>query len=85
MEQIDDKLSTMKKIRKLVKRRGENFDDELEYKRLKKKSKAIHAKHSRLVREVKRLEELLGYDDKSTGNVSSSSSSSDEDDDYESA
>jgi hypothetical protein len=43
------------------------------------KSKSMHAKHERLSMEVQRLEKLLGYDDKSTGNMSSSSSSSDED------
>eukprot|EP00804_Cyclotella_cryptica_P016383 CCRYP_009930-RA/>CCRYP_009930-RA protein AED:0.03 eAED:0.03 QI:0/-1/0/1/-1/1/1/0/327 len=33
-----------------------------------------HAKYNRLAKEVKRLEKLLGYDDKSTGDKSSSSS-----------
>ena len=57
-----------------MKRRGEPFADEAEYQRLKKKTKTTHAKYNRLAKEVKHLEKLLGYDDKSTGDKSSSSS-----------
>ncbi|KAL7483982.1 hypothetical protein ACHAW6_011641, partial [Cyclotella cf. meneghiniana] len=74
MIELDDRLGTMKSMRKVMKRRGEPFADEAEYQRLKKKTKTTHAKYNRLAKEVKRLEKLLGYDDKSTGDKSSSSS-----------
>ena len=46
---------------------------------MKKKAKKSRAKYDRLVKEVKRLEELLGYDKDSTGEKSSSSSEEDND------
>ncbi|KAL3786944.1 hypothetical protein ACHAWO_013783 [Cyclotella atomus] len=76
MEKLDGELVTVKARRKEAKREGEEFTEEAEYRRLKKKCKKAHAKYDRLVQEVERLEKLLGYDDKSTGDVSSSSSSS---------
>ncbi|KAL3778024.1 hypothetical protein ACHAWO_008747 [Cyclotella atomus] len=76
METLDGELVTVKARRKEAKRDGEEFTEEAEYRRLKKKCKKAHAKYNRLVQEVERLEKLLGYDDKSTGDVSSSSSSS---------
>ncbi|KAL3790855.1 LOW QUALITY PROTEIN: hypothetical protein HJC23_004485 [Cyclotella cryptica] len=69
MIELDDRLGTMKSMRKVMKRRGEPFADEAEYQRLKKKLKQLMP-----TKEVKRLEKLLGYDDKSTGDKSSSSS-----------
>ena len=80
MIELDDRLGTMKAMRKSIKRRGESFADEAEYKRLKKKTKQTHATYNMLVKEVKRLEKLLGYDDRSTGEKSSSSSDDDIDD-----
>jgi hypothetical protein len=79
MEKVDDRLASVKRDRKVAKRDGTTFADEHVYKKLKRQSKSMHAKHERLSMEVQRLEKLLGYDDKSTGNMSSSSSSSDED------
>ena len=76
MEKLDGELVTVKARRKEAKREGEEFTEEAEYRRLKKKCKKAHAKYDRLVQEVERLEKLLGYDDKSTGDVSSSSTSS---------
>ncbi|KAL7490216.1 hypothetical protein ACHAW6_016209 [Cyclotella cf. meneghiniana] len=80
MIELDDRLGTMKAMRKAIKRRGESFADEAEYKRLKKKTKQTHATYNMLVKEVKCLEKLLGYDDRSTGEKSSSSSDDDIDD-----
>ena len=57
MMELDDRLGTMKATRKAIKRRGDTFEDEAEYKRLKKKAKKTRAKYDRLVKEVKRLEE----------------------------
>eukprot|EP00804_Cyclotella_cryptica_P010197 CCRYP_013821-RA/>CCRYP_013821-RA protein AED:0.40 eAED:0.18 QI:0/-1/0/1/-1/1/1/0/357 len=72
MIELDDRLGAMKSMRKVTKRRGEPFADEAEYQRLKKKTKTTHAKYNRLAKKVNRLEKLLGYDDKSTGDKSSS-------------
>ena len=63
MERVQAELATMKTRRKAAKRVGEN-------------GLRMNSKHIRLTEEVKRLEKLLGYDDKSTGDASSSSSSS---------
>lgn len=79
MMELDDRLGTMKATRKAIKRRGDTFEDEAEYKRLKKKAKNTRAKYGRLVKEVKRLEKLLGYDKDSTREKSSSSSDEDND------
>ena len=76
MERVEAEFATMKTRRKAAKREGEVFAEEVEYKRLKKRRKTMNSKHIRLTEEVKRLEKLLGYDDKSTGDASSSSSSS---------
>ena len=77
MEEIDGRLRTMKSMRKIAKSHGEEFADEIEYKWLKKKSKSTNHKYNRLAQEVKRLEQLLEYNDKSTGDASSSSSTYD--------
>ncbi|KAL3771907.1 hypothetical protein ACHAWO_010434 [Cyclotella atomus] len=76
MEELDGELVAVKARRKVAKREGEEFTEEAKYQQLKKKCKKAHTKYKRLVQEVERLEKLLGYDDKSTGDVSSSSSSS---------
>ena len=76
LEELDGQLVMAKARRKEAKREGEEFAEEAEYQRLKKKCKKAHAKFDRLVQEVERLEKLLGYDEKPTGDASSSSSSS---------
>ena len=76
LERVQAELATMKTRRKAAKRGGEVFAEEVEYKRLKKRRKTTNSKYIRLTEEVRRLEKLLGYDDKSTGDASSSSSSS---------
>ena len=78
MEKIDGRLATMNPIRKMARRQGEEFADEIAYMPLKNMSKTIHSKYNRLVQEVKLLEQPLGYEDNSTGDVSSSSSSPEE-------
>eukprot|EP00970_Alexandrium_tamarense_P001669 scaffold204_cov166-Alexandrium_tamarense.AAC.4 len=78
MERVKAELATMKTRRKAAKREGEVFAEEVEYKRLKKRRKTTNSKHIRLTEEVKRLEKLLGYDEKSYASSSSSSSGNDE-------
>ncbi|KAL7509441.1 hypothetical protein ACHAXN_006902, partial [Cyclotella atomus] len=61
LEELDGQLVMVKARRKEAKREGEEFAEEAEYQRLKKKCKKAHAKFDRLVQEVERLEKLLGY------------------------
>ncbi|KAL7476957.1 hypothetical protein ACHAW6_002781 [Cyclotella cf. meneghiniana] len=67
---------SMQKIAKIC---GEEFADKIEYMQLRKKNTSIHHKYNQLAQEVKCLEQLLDYNDKSTEEASSLSSSSDED------
>ena len=46
MEKIDGRLATMKSRRKMARRQGKEFADEIAYKRLKKKIKTIHDKYN---------------------------------------
>ncbi|KAL7489144.1 hypothetical protein ACHAW6_014742 [Cyclotella cf. meneghiniana] len=45
MEEIDDRLTTMKSMQKIAKTCGKEFADEIDYKRPKKKSTSIHHKY----------------------------------------
>ena len=46
MEKVDCRLATMKSTRKMARRQGEEFADEIAYKCLQKKSKTIHCKYN---------------------------------------